>query len=249
MHKNDLPTSWPILAIDFDGVLHSYISGWKGPRTITDAPIAGAIEWLKSLIPDQDDAFAPRHYYFDVQIFSSRARHFGGRAAMRRWLLRHGLTRGELESIRFPRLKPPSILLIDDRALRFDGTFPTVEQMRDFRPYRVGTMQPAPPTRATGIDFLAPKDGPIVEGLEAIEVVYARNQSEYNPLRSLISTDGTGRAVSRWTLTAEQRVAIAQGNDIFLELMTFHQPLQPIRIFLAGDTNEDRESLLSLLEG
>lgn len=33
---NDLTKGKPVLSIDFDGVLHSYRSGWQGARTIAD---------------------------------------------------------------------------------------------------------------------------------------------------------------------------------------------------------------------
>jgi hypothetical protein len=31
----------PILCLDFDGVLHSYTSGWKGAAVIPDPPVPG----------------------------------------------------------------------------------------------------------------------------------------------------------------------------------------------------------------
>jgi hypothetical protein len=133
--SNDLPKSTPILCVDFDGVIHSYMSGWKGARNIPDPPVSGAIEWLQSLVADQQDAFAPRHLEFDVQIFSSRSRYWGGRSAMKRWLLANGMRRGEVEAIGFPLMKPPAFLLIDDRAWTFTGTFPSVKQMQEFQPW------------------------------------------------------------------------------------------------------------------
>lgn len=44
----------PILSIDFDGVLHSYKSGWQGARNIPDPPVPDAIPWLRSLLSDPD---------------------------------------------------------------------------------------------------------------------------------------------------------------------------------------------------
>ncbi len=38
--------------------------------------------------------------------------------------------------------------------------------------------------------------------------------------------------LSRWSPTPKQREAIAAGADIFLELMTFGTPLQPILMFV-----------------
>lgn len=86
--------------------------------------------------------------------------------------------------------------------------------------------------------YLQPKDGPVFAGLESKEVVYAKDQPEYLPLRTLKSQADSGRVISRWSLTDEQRTAIANGADIFLMLMTFHFPLQPIQI-VTGDGTED----------
>ena len=40
-------------------------------------------------------------------------------------------------------------------------------------------------------------------------------------------------------MTPEQRMAITQGADVYLELMTFHGPLQPIRMAVGHDLNPD----------
>ncbi len=77
-------------------------------------------------------------------------------------------------------------------------------------------------------DYLAPKDGPIFDGLESKEVVYAKNQPEYIPLRTLISAGPDRKAISRWTFTEVQRKAVACGADIFLQMLTFGGPLQPV---------------------
>ena len=126
----------PILCVDFDGVLHSYSSGWRGPRHIPDPPVAGAIEWVRDLLgcPD-NEGIGPRYHEFRVTIYSSRSRYFLGRWVMKRWLIKHGLTKYEVELIDFPTQKPPAFLQIDDRAWTFDGTFPSVAEMRAFRPW------------------------------------------------------------------------------------------------------------------
>ena len=87
-------------------------------------------------------------------------------------------------------------------------------------------------------DYLSPKNGPVIDGLESKKVVYARDQPEYIPLRTLKSDGPMGAVVSRWTLTAEQRKLVADGADIFLELSTFNNPLQPIRMAI-GDGKVD----------
>ena len=44
----------PIICVDFDGVIHSYTSGWKGIDVIPDDPVPGAIEWLEEYLPTPD---------------------------------------------------------------------------------------------------------------------------------------------------------------------------------------------------
>lgn len=131
----------PILCLDFDGVLHSYTSGWKGPRCIPDPPVPGAIDWLRSLLTDAECrcAMAPRFADFDVCVYSSRSRHIGGRRAIKKWLEKQfeiaGYYRQLVELIRFPIRKPPAFLQIDDRAITFKGEFPSVEEMKSFTPW------------------------------------------------------------------------------------------------------------------
>ena len=88
--------------------------------------------------------------------------------------------------------------------------------------------------------YLKPNEGPVFDGLESQEVIYAKDQPQYRPLRTLVSKGPERKVISRWTLTAEQRQAIAEGADIFLILLTFWEPLQPIML-ATGDGKEDHE--------
>lgn len=125
----------PIICVDFDGVIHSYVSGWQGISEINDPPVPGAIEWLIEHlpIPDAICAMAPPHKGPVVQIYSSRSKSFWGRRAMRKYLVKHGLPKAYLEVLKFPIKKPPAFLTIDDRAICFTGTFPTMEEMMSFK--------------------------------------------------------------------------------------------------------------------
>jgi hypothetical protein len=79
------------------------------------------------------------------------------------------------------------------------------------------------------MNYLMPKDGPVIEGQEAEEIVFAKNQPQYKPLRCLVDDSrGDCRVMSRWTLTDEQRRAVTEGADIYLTLLTYGNPLQPI---------------------
>lgn len=88
-------------------------------------------------------------------------------------------------------------------------------------------------------EYLSPANKPVIPGLEQFEVVYAKDQPEYIPLRTLRSRTDEGKVMSRWDLTAEQRHAIAKGADVYLTLLTFQGPLQPITIAVATDINPD----------
>lgn len=108
----------PILCVDFDGVVHSYTSGWKGADVVSDPPVPGALRWLWKAAE-----------WFDVQIYSSRTSQPGGIAAMREWLLNFAIHEwGDMDfaehfmaTISFPEQKPAAFLTIDDRAVCFDG--------------------------------------------------------------------------------------------------------------------------------
>lgn len=121
-----------IICLDFDGVVHSYASGWKGARNIPDPPVEGA---LRFMLQGLDAGY-------DVVIHSSRARYFGGISAMKKWLkfhadgkwYEHGFGFG-LESVRFTRWKPSALVTIDDRAIRFDGTFPDPKAAATLKPW------------------------------------------------------------------------------------------------------------------
>jgi hypothetical protein len=120
----------PILCLDFDGVIHSYKSGWKGARNIPDPPVSGALTFM-------EDALMAG---WDVVIHSSRARYFGGITAMRNWLRTHAGNSWDtigvaLADVRFTRWKPSAVVTIDDRALTFTGTFPALAEIKAFKPW------------------------------------------------------------------------------------------------------------------
>jgi hypothetical protein len=82
-------------------------------------------------------------------------------------------------------------------------------------------------------DYMQPKDGPVVDGLESQEIVYAEHQPQYIPLRTLRGSGKFVPVISRWSPTEEQRKLIADGADIYLELSTFGHPLTPIRMVVS----------------
>lgn len=66
---------------------------------------------------------------------------------------------------------------------------------------------------------------PVLPTSAEIEVVYAKDKPEYQPL----PTFRTDKAVlSRWKLTDAERRYIAEGGDLFICMMNFGGPLLPI---------------------
>jgi hypothetical protein len=92
------------------------------------------------------------------------------------------------------------------------------------------------------LDYLQPRDGPVIDGLESLEVVYAKDQPEYVPLRTLSGEEGMS-AISRWTPTKEQRISIFNGADIMLEVYHFRQPLSPVRVAILIEDQGDTSSV------
>ena len=130
----------PIICVDFDGVIHSYTSGWKGVSVIPDPPVKGAIEWLIEHLPVPDalgGSLAPEYKGPVVQIYSSRSKSWFGRRAMRKWLIANGLPREYIDDglLKFPTKKPAAFLTIDDRAICFTGEFPPTSEMMSFKPW------------------------------------------------------------------------------------------------------------------
>lgn len=124
----------PILCLDFDGVLHSYVSGWQGADVVCDPPTDGAMVWLSRAV---------RH--FDVAICSSRSHQPNGILAMQLWL-KLALARACEDQheaahvyglIRWPTHKPAAMVTIDNRALTFTGNWSDfdVVTLRQFQPW------------------------------------------------------------------------------------------------------------------
>ena len=92
-------------------------------------------------------------------------------------------------------------------------------------------------------DYLTPATGPVVNGLEDYEKIYALEQmAEYLPLRTLPGENGRS-AIYRLDLTEKQRRSIAQGGDILVEILHFGGPLAPSRVMIVNQIgfSEDEE--------
>lgn len=67
---------------------------------------------------------------------------------------------------------------------------------------------------------------PVIPETNLEEVVYAKEQPEYQPLPSLRTADGT--ILTRWQLTEEEKQQVLSQGYVYLLVMTFNQPLQPL---------------------
>lgn len=123
----------PILCLDFDGVIHSYASGWQGADVVPDGPVDGAMQFIDRARKG-----------FRIAVFSSRSHQLNGIVAMQLWmkLQLHRYTEGDeaaaddiFKGIEWPVHKPAAFLTIDDRAVTFDGVWPDVASILEFKPW------------------------------------------------------------------------------------------------------------------
>jgi hypothetical protein len=147
------------IAIDVDGVLNSYTSGWTGADDMPDAPNPGAMRFLKDLVEDGR---------FEVVIVSSRLNHPDGIDAVKVWLWNNiYLDLGErdpetlLKKIKFSVERPPATVTIDDRAITFLGEWPSLDRLAAFQPWnkKPHHLRPDPLTSVAAIDALMMRIG------------------------------------------------------------------------------------------
>ena len=134
------------VVFDFDGVIHSYTSGWQGEDAIPDPPVPGIREALKEI----HDAG------YEVVVVSTRCATIKGHGAIEAWLYDNGL-REYIDKV--CKEKPPAIAYIDDRAICFDGHPETLlKKIQSFQPwYKTPTL--TPPNEPLTLERLREMDG------------------------------------------------------------------------------------------
>lgn len=128
------------IAVDFDGVIHQYVSSWEAPWVITDPPMPGAFEWLAAMVAKfrvviNSSRFTPQ-YVQHGKVINPQARAL---AALAAWFDAHGLpahVRDQLVVWSQPG-KPAALVYIDDRAFRFEGAFPTAAEIHKLKPWKL----------------------------------------------------------------------------------------------------------------
>jgi hypothetical protein len=59
------------------------------------------------------------------------------------------------------------------------------------------------------------------------EVVFGKDQPQYQPLPAVIEH---GLVTTRWKLTWREKLQVALTGNLWLSLLTFNHPLQPIKL-------------------
>lgn len=109
------------VVFDFDGVIHSYTSGWQGESVIPDLPVSGIKEAISEI----------RKAGYEVVVVSTRCATNNGIEAVNKYLLEN-----EIVVDRVCKEKPPAIVYIDDRAICFDGDAKTLlDKINGFTPW------------------------------------------------------------------------------------------------------------------
>ncbi len=116
----------PSIAVDFDGVIHQYITKWTTRTEISDPPVPGALRWLERMLQDFNVIIWTSRQTCDEDSDAGWAEVFAAERAIQAWLVKHGFPEtlvGQLEYWTAPG-KPHALIYIDDRGFRFEGRFP-----------------------------------------------------------------------------------------------------------------------------
>lgn len=133
------------VVFDFDGVIHSYTSGWKGESVIPDPPVPGIKEAINEI----------RAAGYEVVVVSTRCASVQGHGAVRAWLLDNGI---QVDAVKME--KPPAIAYIDDRAICFDGNSEELlNKISSFEPWYEKQLTNADRIRAMSDEELAKEFG------------------------------------------------------------------------------------------
>ena len=71
---------------------------------------------------------------------------------------------------------------------------------------------------------------PVVPRSDLPEQVFAKDQPGYIPLPAHVGPDGT--VTTRWRLSFIERLTVLIGGSIWLQVLTFDEPLQPVKLMV-----------------
>lgn len=137
----------PTVVFDFDGVIHSYKSGWQGATVIPDEPVPGIAEAIAAV----------RMAGFRAVVVSTRCATMEGIVAVEDYLEKNGIT---VDGVQME--KPPAICYVDDRAICFDGDAASlVRKILEFKPWT----EKAPATKTISTADYRPC---VIDGVKAL---------------------------------------------------------------------------------
>lgn len=109
------------VVFDFDGVIHSYVSGWDNATTIMDVPTPGIREVIDEL----------KQKGYEIIINSTRCKEHGGIEAIALYCKLNEIYYNFISDV-----KPAAVAYVDDRAIFFDGDPDSlVEKIENMNPW------------------------------------------------------------------------------------------------------------------
>ena len=111
-----------IIVFDFDGVIHSYTSGWQGVDVANDPPVDRIKEYIDQLV----------ELGYTIVIQSSRCNSEKGIECIKDYCLEYNIEYHEITNN-----KPPAYLTIDDRAICFNPSniSSLIDEIENFKPW------------------------------------------------------------------------------------------------------------------
>lgn len=70
------------------------------------------------------------------------------------------------------------------------------------------------------------------------EIVIAKDQPPYIPLPAVVTSNGI---VTRWKPTFSERLKLIFGGSLYLQVLTFGRPLQPVKLSVEEPRLEEPE--------
>jgi len=112
-----------VIALDFDGVVHKSLAKWTTAHEVNDEPVDGAFDFIRGALDGG----------FGIVVFTARARTITTVPHVYAWLREYGLEERYCWQIEVTALKPAAHVYIDDCGYRFEGHWPSLDEIKALR--------------------------------------------------------------------------------------------------------------------